>query len=162
MNCQVQTYPGCTGKPALAQDEWLELNNKEFSNLPSVQTLEGMSRQGNYIGMTQQCKRFLEIVYSAGSITKRVVYRSGSGAKGNGQWEHSLLWEVMELFLGDCLPIAENTYIQRKLTPGAIAPFANNRQQSFTNQHSRRNLESIKTMMQHVGCSMECITFTTK
>ncbi len=64
-----------------------------------------MSRQGNYIGMTQQYKHFLEIVYLAGSITERVVYRSGSGAKGNRQLERLLLWEVMELFLGDCLPI---------------------------------------------------------
>jgi hypothetical protein len=30
MNQQVWTYPGFTGKSALAQDEWLELNNKEF------------------------------------------------------------------------------------------------------------------------------------
>ncbi len=52
---------------------------------------------------------------------RRVVYRSGSGAKGNGQLECMLLWKVMELFLCDHLPIAENTYIQWKLTPGAIA-----------------------------------------
>jgi hypothetical protein len=62
------------GKSAVAQDEWLELNNKKFSNLPSVQTLDGMRRQGNYIGMTQRCKRFLETVYSAGAITVRKVY----------------------------------------------------------------------------------------
>jgi hypothetical protein len=52
MNQQVRTYPGVSGKSALAQDEWLELNNKEFSNFPTVRTLDGMSRQGNYIGMT--------------------------------------------------------------------------------------------------------------
>jgi hypothetical protein len=125
MNHQVRTYPGSTGKSALAQDEWLELNNKEFSNLPSVQTLEGMSRQGNYIGMMQRCKHFLEIVYSAGSITERVVYRSGSGTKVNGQLECSLQLDVMELLLGDCLPTDDNAYIQRKLTPGIIASFVN-------------------------------------
>jgi hypothetical protein len=54
-----------------------------------------------------------------------VVYRSGSGTKGNGQLERSLLWEVMELFLGDCLLTAENMYIQQRLTPGKIASFAN-------------------------------------
>jgi hypothetical protein len=44
MNQQVRTYLGATGKSAMAQDEWLELNNNEFLNLPSVQTLDGMSR----------------------------------------------------------------------------------------------------------------------
>ena len=39
MNRQVQMYPGSTKKSTLAQDEWLELNNKEFSNFPSVRTL---------------------------------------------------------------------------------------------------------------------------
>jgi hypothetical protein len=39
MNRQVRTYPRATGKSAMAQDEWLELNIKEFLNLPSVQTL---------------------------------------------------------------------------------------------------------------------------
>ena len=56
INCQVRTYPGSTGKSALAQDKWLELNNKEHSSYPSVQTLDGMCRQRNYIGMTQKCK----------------------------------------------------------------------------------------------------------
>jgi hypothetical protein len=72
------------GKSAVAQDECLELNNKEFSNLPSVQTLDGMSWQDNYIGMTQQCKRFLETVYSASTIMERKVYQSGTGAKATG------------------------------------------------------------------------------
>jgi len=57
INCQVWTYPGKSGKSALAQNEWLELNNNEFSNNSTVQTLDGMTRQGNYIRMTQQCKK---------------------------------------------------------------------------------------------------------
>ncbi len=101
MNRQVRTYPGFLGKSALAQDEWLELNNKEFSNMPSVRTLDGMSRQGHYIGMTQRCKHFLETVYLARAITERAVYCSGNGAKGHGQLERKLLWEVIDLFLGD-------------------------------------------------------------
>ncbi len=84
MNSKVRTYPGSTGKATLAQDEWLELNNKEFSNLSSVRSLDGMSRQGNYITMTQQCKQFLETVYLAGFITKRALYRCRTGEKVNG------------------------------------------------------------------------------
>ncbi len=32
----VRTYHGTTGKLALAHDEWLELNNKQFALYPSV------------------------------------------------------------------------------------------------------------------------------
>jgi hypothetical protein len=32
------------------------LNNKEFALYPSVRTLEGMSRQGQFIGVTQKAK----------------------------------------------------------------------------------------------------------
>ncbi len=56
INCQIRTYPGSTGKSALAQDKWLELNNKEHSSYPNVRTLDGMCRQGNYNGMKQNCK----------------------------------------------------------------------------------------------------------
>jgi hypothetical protein len=100
----------------VAQDEWLELNNKEHANLPSVRSLEGMCRQGHYVGMTQRCKRFVDAIYSAGTITERTVYRSGMGASGRGQLEKMLLSEAMHLFLGDS---AGNT--ERKLQPGAIA-----------------------------------------
>jgi hypothetical protein len=73
--------------------------------------------------MTQRCKQFLETVYLVGSITERSVYRSGTGAKGNGKFERKLSWEVMELFLGDCVPLSADVhcYLKRKLEPGAIA-----------------------------------------
>jgi hypothetical protein len=107
----------------LAQDEWLELNNKEFSNYPSVQTLDEMTCQENYVGMTQRCKQFLETVYSTGSIKEREVDYSGTGVKGHGQQEKKLLWEVMDIFLGDCvLPMNDsNRYLHRKLKHGTIS-----------------------------------------
>jgi hypothetical protein len=92
--------------------------------LPSVRTLNGMSRQGNYTGMMQGCKQFMETVYLAGAITKRAVYRSGYAAKGSEQMEKKILWEVMELFLlGDCLPLQMDVhrYFVPKLEPSAIA-----------------------------------------
>jgi hypothetical protein len=110
-------YPGSTKKSLLAQDEWLELNSKEFLNFPSVRTLEGMSHQGNIIGMTLCCKQFLETVYLAGTITERVVYRSGNGAKGDGQKESKYIWEVVELFLGDCFPLFTGTCCQIRFSP---------------------------------------------
>ena len=125
INCQVRTYPGGSGKSSLAQDKWLELNNKEFSNYPTVRTLEGMCHQGNFIGITQRCKRFVEVVYSSGDITDRVIHWNGCGAKGNGQSERNLLWEVIELFLLDCVPTLSNPgqYIHRKLEKGTISSF---------------------------------------
>ncbi len=53
------TYHGQTGKMAVAHDEWLELNNKEFAMYPSVGTLDGMMRQGQFIGLTQKAKRVI-------------------------------------------------------------------------------------------------------
>ena len=93
INRQVRTYPGKSSKSALAQD------NKDFSNYPTVRTLDGMTCQGNYIGMTQRCKRFLEVVYSPGDLTQRVIYQSGMGVKGHGQSGQRLLWEIVDLFL---------------------------------------------------------------
>ena len=55
----VGTYHGQTGKMAVAHDEWLELNNKEFAMYPSVGTLDGMMRQGQFIGLTQKAKRVI-------------------------------------------------------------------------------------------------------
>ena len=86
---------------SLAHDEWLELNNKEFAMYPSVRTLDGMSRQGQFIGLTQKAKRVVETIYSPGAITSRIVHRSGTGSKGNGSTEKKLISEVIGLFLGN-------------------------------------------------------------
>ena len=91
MNQQIWMYPGSTKKSALAQNERLEFNNKEFSNFPSVRTLEGMSRQGNYIGI---CNNANNSCTFAGAITERAVYQSGNGAKGNKQMEWKLFMKV--------------------------------------------------------------------
>ena len=95
----------------MAQNKWLELNNNEMLNYPTVRTLNSMSQQGNYIGMTQGCKCFLETDLSTGAITKRVVHQSGYGVAGNSLNERRLLWEVLEGFLGgDCFLLwSDNT-----------------------------------------------------
>jgi hypothetical protein len=80
--------------------------------MPLVQTLDGMTRKGNYIGMTQRCKCFLGTVYSAGAIAERAVYHSGNRAKGHRQPKRKLLWEVIDLFLGDCFPFLNNKHAQ--------------------------------------------------
>ena len=90
-----------------------------------VRTLNGMCCQGNLIGVTQQCKRFLEVVYSSRDISERVVHWSGTGAKGHGQSERQLLWEIIDLFLGDFVPPLANQhdYCHRKLENGTTAKF---------------------------------------
>ena len=83
-NSCVRTYHRRTNKLALAHDKWLELNNKEFAIYPLVRLLEGMSRQGQFLGLTQKCKRVIETIYSPGAIVvDRIVHWSGSGSKGN-------------------------------------------------------------------------------
>jgi hypothetical protein len=59
---------------ALAHNEWLELNNKEFFLYPLVRMLERMSRQGQFIGLTQKAKRVVETIYSSGPITEQIVH----------------------------------------------------------------------------------------
>jgi hypothetical protein len=97
----VRTNHGDTGKLALAHDEWLELNNREFSLYPLVRTLDGMSRQGQFIGLTQKAKRVVETIYSPGSISERTIHKSGTGSKGNCTSEKTLIGEVVTLFLGN-------------------------------------------------------------
>jgi len=85
----------------LAHDEWIELNNKEFALYPSVWTLEGMSRQGQFIGLTQKAKQVVETIYSTGAITNRVIHQSGNWSKGNCLPEKKLIAKVISLFLGN-------------------------------------------------------------
>ena len=91
----MRTYHGQTGKLSLAHDEWLELNNKEFALYPSVRTLEGMSRQGQFIGLTQKTKHVVETIYLSGSITHRAIHQSGTGSKGNCTPEKILTGKVI-------------------------------------------------------------------
>ncbi len=67
----------------------------------------------------------METVYSSGDITDRVIYQSGTGAKGHGQCERMLLWEVINLFLGDFVPPLDNKllYLNRKLEKDTISLF---------------------------------------
>ncbi len=165
MNRQVQTYPGFMGKSALAQDEWVELNNKEFSNMPSVRTLDGMSCQGNYICMTQWCKHFLEKVYSAGAISERAVYCSGNGAKGYRQLKRKLLWEAIDLLLGDCILPLNNKQVSFicKLELGSIPALEEQLtkrwDRSCLDKESRINCDddSASSLFNGVHCINNCI-----
>jgi len=85
-----------------------------------------MCCQGHYVGITQRCNRFIDAIYSAGSISKRTIYQSGMGATGRGQIEKMLLAEAVHLFLGDgCLCHDNEQNFDRKLQPGAIAALEN-------------------------------------
>jgi hypothetical protein len=83
----VRTYQGRTRKLVLAHDKWLEFNNKEFLLYPLVRTLDRMSRQGQFIGLT------------AGSISELIINRSGTRSKGNCTLEKTLIGKVVCLFL---------------------------------------------------------------
>jgi hypothetical protein len=73
--------------------------------------------------MTQRCKQFLETLYSSGPITEREVYYSGTEAKGHRQQGKKLLWEVLDLFLGDCVPQMNDShrYLDHTLKHGTIS-----------------------------------------
>jgi hypothetical protein len=119
--------------------------------------LDRMSRQGNYIGMTQKCKQFLEAIYSTGAISKRTVYRSGQGAKGRGQLEKKLLSEMLHLLLGDgCLSAENHLNGHRKLQPGTIASL----EDKLTIKVDRIKLDKETQINQDtMRCSMVFIIF---
>jgi hypothetical protein len=138
----VRTYHGRTNKMALAHDEWLELNNKEFAMYPSVRSLEGMSRQGQFLGLTKKCKRVIETIYSPGAIIDRIVHRSGTGSKGNCSQEKVLISEVIGLFLGE--PFDKRNQ-GRVLKHGHM----NTLQQNITTKLDRKTLEREISYIQH-------------
>ena len=138
----VRTYHGSTGKMAVAHDEWLELNNKEFAMYPVVRSLDGMMRQGQFIGLTQKAKRVVETIYSPGAISDRIVHRSGTGSKGNCSPEKELIGEVIGLFLGD--PFDENNS-SRALEPG----FMMSLHELITTNLNRTKLQRETTFIQH-------------
>jgi hypothetical protein len=132
-----------TLKMSLAHDEWLELNNKELAMYPSVRTLDGMSRQGQFIGLTQKAKRVVETIYSPGAIAHHIVYRSGTGSKGNGSPEKKRLFsEVIGLFLGN--PFDKNTG-DRVLEQGFMMTLSG----LITTKLNRKKLDQETTFIQH-------------
>jgi hypothetical protein len=138
----VRTYHGRTGKMAVAHDEWLELNNKEFAMYPSVRTLDGMMRQGQFIGLTQKAKWVIETIYSPGAISDRIVHRNGTGSKGNCSPEKELTGEVIGLFLGN--PFDENN-CGRVLKQGFMMSLHGR----ITTKLDRNKLERETTFIQH-------------
>jgi hypothetical protein len=127
---------------AVAHDEWLELNNKEFAMYPSVRTLDGTMRQGQYIGLTQKTKRVIETIYSPGTISDCIVHRSGTGSKGNCTPEKKMIGEVIGLFLGN--PFDE-THCGRVLEQGLMMPL----QGLITTKLDRKKLDRETTFIQH-------------
>ena len=125
-------------------NEWLEFNNKEFAMYPSVRTLDGMSRQGQFIGLTQKAKRVVERIYSPGAIAHHIVHRSGTGSKGNGSPdpEKKLICEVICFFLGN--PFDENNG-GRVLEQGFMMTLG----RLITTKLDRKKLDQEMTFIQH-------------
>ncbi len=140
----MRTYHGRTKKMSLAHDEWLELNNKEFVMYQSVRTLDGMSHQGQLIGLTQKAKRVVGTIYSLGVIADHIVHRSGKGSKGNCTPEKKLIGEVIGLFLRN--PFDENNS-GRVLEQGFMMTLGG----LITTKLDRKKLDRETTFIQHEG-----------
>ncbi len=127
---------------ALAHDEWLELNNKQFALYPSIWTLEGMSRQGQFIGLSQRAKQVVKTIYSLGSIIEQLVHWSGTGSKGNCMPEKALIGEVICLFIGNPFDPGNAT---RKLESGFMLTL----QPLITTKLDCKKLDKETTFIQH-------------
>jgi len=127
---------------AVAHDEWLELNNKEFAMYPSVRTLDGMMRQGQFFGLTQKAKRVIEMIYFPGAISDCIVHRSGTGSKGNCTPEKELIGEVIGLFLGNPFD---------KINRGRVLKqgFMMSLHRLITTKLDRKKLDRETTFIQH-------------
>jgi hypothetical protein len=128
---------------ALAHDEWLELNNKQFALYPSIRMPEGMSRQGQFIGLTQRAKQVVESIYSLGSIIEQLVHRSGTGSKGNCTPEKALICEVIGVFLGHPFDPGNAT---RKLESGFMLTL---QEPLITTMLDPKKLDKETTFIQH-------------
>ena len=122
LNRTVRTYDESTGKSAVAQDEILEVMNRNLSQMPPVRTLGGRICQGGVVGITRRCKRMFSLYFDRLMTTN--VYHHTSGSKGNHNLEKDLLFEVAFLFLGNLFHEADkhgNTDIKRSLDKNAVS-----------------------------------------
>ena len=92
-----RTYPAETGKNALANDEIIEVKNRELGESPGICTLVGFCRQGHLVGVNQKSKRFTTMFYGPGDIDERVVHRSCTGSKNNQTPEKKVIYEVSQV-----------------------------------------------------------------
>jgi len=127
---------------AVAHNEWLELNNKEFAMYQSVRSLDGMMHQGQFIGLTQKAKWVIETIYCPGALSDRHVHRSGAGSKGYCSPEKELIGEVIGLFLGN--PFDENN-CGRVLKKGFMVSLHG----QITTKLDRKKLDRETTFIQH-------------
>ncbi len=101
-----------------------------------------MSRQGQFIGLTQRAKQVVETIYSPGSIIEQIVHRSGTGSKGNCTPKKTLIGEVIGLFLGHPFNPGNAT---RKLESGFMLTL----QPLITTKLDCKKLDKETTFIQH-------------
>ncbi len=114
----------------------------DLQDYKSVRTLDGMSRQGQFIGLTQKAKWVVETIHSPGAIAHCIVHRSGTGSKGNCSPEKKLIGEVIGLFLGN--PFNKNNG-GRVLEQGFMMTL----DRPITTKLDRKKLDQETTLIQH-------------
>ena len=62
----VRTYPGETGKCAMAMDEYMEIRNRDLLLMAESRTLEGMCHKGSHVGVAVRCKRAAQSIFGCG------------------------------------------------------------------------------------------------
>jgi hypothetical protein len=120
INRFVRRYPIETGKSNLAQDECLEIGNKFYATFPDVQTLDGFARQGNYVGPSLMCKRFVTMFYSSIATNDTTVFVQGSAPDMSP--EKKMLYEIISLFLGEHASSDTRTFTSDSLSPSKLKP----------------------------------------
>jgi hypothetical protein len=109
---------------------------------PSVRKMEGMSRQGQFIGLTQKAKRVVETLYLSGLIMEQIVYQSGTGSKGNCTDKKQLITEVICLLLGNPFDVANGHWRLDDAYMITLQPL-------ITTKNDRTRLEKETSFIQH-------------
>jgi len=86
--------------------------------------------------------KVIEMIYCPGSLSDRIVHRSGTGSKGNCSPEKELIGEVIGLFLGN--PFDENN-CGRVLEKGFMMSLHG----QITTKLDRKKLDRETTFIQH-------------
>jgi len=135
-NWMISTHPSSTGKGKTSQDEYLELGNRLFSVIPKMMTLKGMARVGNFVGLSQRCKRFCQKFYTKSAIysTRKVT---ASGGHANQTPERKAIYELYSLLHMLC-------GVRRKLDIKSVQQMVSKVKTDLQNQKLEDKMNNIK------------------
>ncbi len=101
-----------------------------------------MSRQGQFIGLTQKAKHVVETIYSACLISEHIIQRSRRGSKDDCTLEKTLIGKVVCLFLCNPFDLADLGRVLKSKYMLLLQPF-------ITTKLDKKMLDTETKFIQH-------------